>query len=203
MSSGLNSTAAVQLTGSLEQALAAQLPATLVFDMPSIDSIVEYLQEQRLAPPAPATTAGGGAAALQLLAPRVAAAVALAPAPAPAAAAGEPVVLVLATAHRAPGGALECGPAALLGGGDRVRVVPLARWDVEEALGGRGGQPLEAHMRFGAWVGWARGWLGLAASAASAPPPPPLGPPPAPGAALQPQCSVASWLANLAIAHLD
>jgi hypothetical protein len=70
----------------------------------------------------------------------------------PAARSSEPAVLVLATAHRAPGGPLEAGP-ALLGGRDRVAVVPLARWDVEELLGGGPGQVAEAHMRFGAWVG--------------------------------------------------
>jgi acyl carrier protein len=161
MSSGLNSTAAVQLTSGLEQALAAQLPATLVFDMPSIDAICEFLQEQGLAPAAAAASAAASATAAAVPAAAGAvsgalahstAAPAPARAPAPAPAGGEAAVLVLATAHRAPGGALEAGAAAL-GARDRVRVVPLARWDVEEAVGGRGGQPLEAHSRFGAWVG--------------------------------------------------
>ncbi len=45
MSSGLTSTAAVQLTSALEARLGAQLPATLVFDYPSIADMQDFLQE--------------------------------------------------------------------------------------------------------------------------------------------------------------
>ena len=42
---GVNSTAAVSLTTALEAAFALQLPATLVFDYPSIQAITEFIEE--------------------------------------------------------------------------------------------------------------------------------------------------------------
>lgn len=45
MTLGLTSTMAVQLVSDLESGLGVQLPATLVFDYPSVASIVSYLEE--------------------------------------------------------------------------------------------------------------------------------------------------------------
>lgn len=52
MNAGLNSTAAVALTSTLESSLGVALPPTLVFDYPSIDSIVDYLVDGNLVPSA-------------------------------------------------------------------------------------------------------------------------------------------------------
>ncbi|MEW5315629.1 MAG: hypothetical protein WDW38_007044 [Sanguina aurantia] len=49
MSSGLNSSAAVQLTADLESRLGLELPGTLVFDHPSIQALSDYIS-QALAP---------------------------------------------------------------------------------------------------------------------------------------------------------
>ena len=42
----LNSSGAIQLTAALEAALGARLPATLVFDHPSVDAVVEFISSE-------------------------------------------------------------------------------------------------------------------------------------------------------------
>ena len=54
---GLSSADAVQLTAALEQALGRELPATLAFDYPTLDSLVAFLTEHN------ATAVGSAAAA--------------------------------------------------------------------------------------------------------------------------------------------
>ncbi len=103
MAAGLTSTAAVQLTSSLEQALGTPLSATLTFDYPTIDAIVDYIVEEGLAPAgaAAAATAAPGASA----ATAAAAVVTRQLAPMPAML-SEDAILIAATSHKAPGGSL-------------------------------------------------------------------------------------------------
>jgi acyl carrier protein len=51
LTAGLNSSSAVQLTSLLEQKLGVQLPATLIFDYPSVNSITEFLLQEDIQPP--------------------------------------------------------------------------------------------------------------------------------------------------------
>jgi acyl carrier protein len=70
MSAGLTSTSAVQLTGALEAALGQALPATLVFDYPSVRDMAEYLAGScSLAAQAAATAAAAAAPAAAVASP--------------------------------------------------------------------------------------------------------------------------------------
>lgn len=145
MDAGLDSLGAVELRSSLESKLQVQLPATVVFDYPSITDLTRYVTSVLPAPAAAAaasaTSAAGPRAPMPLRA-------------APAAAGGSPLqqqlVLVAATAERMPSSrhaaASSQAPAA---GGllvDSIQVVPLERWDVELALTG------DMPARFGGFI---------------------------------------------------
>ena len=131
MAAGLDSLGAVELRSSLETRLGLSLPATLVFDYPSSAALVGALDSMVAATAAAQEGPAGGAAVVAVghaAAPPAATPRSVAPP-----AAGRPLILVSATAQRLPRSAT-----ASSGGGwalaDAIRVVPLARWDVEEAL---------------------------------------------------------------------
>jgi acyl carrier protein len=160
MASGLDSLGAVELRSSLEARLQLQLPATLVFDFPTQAALVSHLDS---------LVAAGSAAAGPQSAAAAPATAAPAPGhgPAPAgragagAAAAPGLMVVSATAERAPvGGAPAAAPPAPAPGagalGDAVRVVPLERWGAELAL------TEQRPARFGGFVEGAqvRGRLG-------------------------------------------
>jgi hypothetical protein len=143
MDAGLDSLGAVELRSSLESKLAVQLPATVVFDYPSITDLTRYVTS--LLPEPVGVVSAASAAATPAPMPLRAA---------PAAAGGTPLqqqlVLVAATAERMPSSryavASRQGPAAAGQLVDSIQVVPLERWDVELALTG------DMPARFGGFV---------------------------------------------------
>jgi len=100
MTSGVNSTAAVAVTGRLEAALGVSLPPTLVFDYPSIRDMSAFLSSNYCAAVAPAAAAAA--------VPTAAAAPGLPAAPPAAAApAAARAVLIVGMAQRMAGGSFE------------------------------------------------------------------------------------------------
>ena len=145
--SGLTSAGAIRLTSLLEERLKVALPATLVFDYPSVAAIVEFLHSEGLSPAAELPTS--------LIAPPQAPPL---PGPltgppspyllvpsAPTPLRLSPMIAITAECHSNPSGppvGLEGGqvkastPASHRGTGlggivDTSSVPPLSRWDVE------------------------------------------------------------------------
>ena len=169
MDAGLTSASAIQLTSALEEALEAKLPGTLIFDYPTIASLVSHLATCNTKLP---TTA---AAVPAVPAAHLGAASAMTTSHAGTAAAGADVnpladnathtaevprqvmsapairpsttIAIVSSAHRVPGGVLQ--PQASIPPVDRVSPVPLDRWD--------GNQPpldnaSELNAAFGAFI---------------------------------------------------
>ena len=126
MAAGLDSLSSVELRNSLEERLGVQLPSTLVFDYPTISSIVAFLTSKL-----PTTDAGDAEAgdASQFAEWRSdtepdGGVVAARPSP------WQMVVAVSSMVVRAPGNAFNC-----LAPVDAVDQVPASRWDSEAHTG--------------------------------------------------------------------
>ena len=147
MDAGLNSASAIQLTGALEEALDADLPGTLIFDYPTVASLVSHLATCNIklptgnaaVPRAPLSTASAvttshasaaaaAAAAVDNLAGQ-AAHTAQVPKSVLSAMTNCPskAIAIVSSAHRVPGGVLQLQ--ASTPPADRVTPVPLDRWD--------------------------------------------------------------------------
>jgi hypothetical protein len=129
----LNSTAAVQFTAALETAFGARLPATLVFDYPSLSAIADYIMDEVSAgwalvtdsgvintgpghtaaspsddpPPLIGRVVGFAATSGISRQPSLQSASLVSPPPA----AQQPLVTITAACHMAPGGSLDGQPA--------------------------------------------------------------------------------------------
>ncbi|NES13758.1 MULTISPECIES: type I polyketide synthase [Micromonospora] len=139
---GLQSVDMVGMVGEVERWLGRELPATLIWEYPTIDALVGFLgaPPSGAAPTGPAAPDADPAGPVPTTAPRAAAAQRL-PGPAGRAAgtASEPAgraepVAVIGIGCRLPGGV--DGPESfwqlLTEGRDAIREVPADRWDVEE-----------------------------------------------------------------------
>ena len=166
MDAGLTSASAIQLTGALEEALDTDLPGTLIFDYPTIASLVSHLATCNIklptcsaaVPLAPMSTASAAttsrasadaaAVAVNSLAGQ-AARTAQVPKQVLSATANHAskAIAIVSSSHRVPGGVLQ--PQASTLPIDRVTPVPLDRWDSNQA-------PLdnmsELNAAFGAFV---------------------------------------------------
>eukprot|EP00883_Tetradesmus_obliquus_P011533 jgi/Sobl393_1/4315/SZX67650.1 len=157
MQAGVNSTLAVQLTGQLEATLGTSLPATLVFDYPTISEIATFLAESQLLPAsllpaaAPPITAPSAHPAAPTTLPRpVGPAIGLQPSP--PAAATSPILIVASSMAPGPQGIGKqlLSPGGLTIVGDASAVVPLSRWDADLALPAH--LPGELQPRFGSFL---------------------------------------------------
>jgi len=126
MAAGLDSLGTMELRNTLEASLGTQLPGTMVFDYPTVDSMVQFLTTH-LGGVSSATAVGAGMFVTH------AASVYGAP--------SETAVFVGAMSQRSPGNVLS--RLGMPRGGDAVGLVPLERWDIEI-------DPLAA--RFGAYI---------------------------------------------------
>jgi acyl carrier protein len=122
MAAGLDSLGAVELRNSLEAALGAELPSTLVFDYPTIGALATFVTS-RLAPRAEAANA-----AVMVSVPQQA----------PVAADGLRGVWLSSLVSRSAGDALLSSAAS-----DQPRRIPLDRWDVEAQAELCGGLPVQ------------------------------------------------------------
>jgi acyl carrier protein len=146
LSAGLDSLGSVEFVASLGRKLGLALPATLVFDHPTVLAVCEYLSG-RLSPPAAAVASEAPPAELAGDAALTAREVA---------AAGGSVrpglVSIVAAASRGLAGPAGAEPRAPLGGdaclSDAVVRIPLQRWDVEHRRALRAGSP----AAFGAFM---------------------------------------------------
>ena len=145
LDAGLTSASAVQLTAALEDALGTDLPGTLVFDYPTIASLVSYLTTCNIKLPtdnptvpscpnaASASTASAAAVCTAVSQPALEAApIAQVPKAVSSATANgfHRAIAIVSSAHRVPGGVLQ--PQASTPPVDRVTAVPLERWDSNE-----------------------------------------------------------------------
>ena len=153
MDAGLTSAGAIQLTGALEEALDTDLPGTLIFDYPTIASLVSHLATCHIKLPASSTAvpdvplsaasalttshASAAAAAAAAVAainnsPDEATYTAQVPKQVVSATGNSPskAIAIVGSAHRVPGGALQ--PQAFMPPVDRVTPVPLDRWDSDQ-----------------------------------------------------------------------
>ena len=160
MDAGLTSASAVQLTAALEEALGIELPGTLVFDYPTVASLVAYLAScntnvcssgaaalsgQVAAQAAPSTSARAAVRDV-VSAPNIASLVQRAVSMAAVDVCPEAIAIV-GSAHRVPGGALQ--PQAYAMPADRITAVHLERWDCNQAALD---SPSELNAAFGAFV---------------------------------------------------
>lgn len=131
---GLDSLGSVEVRNLLQDSLRLQLPATVLYDYPSVNSLADHLvsvsllADTRSAPPpspTPTTPSLGAPSS-----PRAA------------------TVWATAAAVRSCGGVLEGGIRAR----DVVRPVPLGRWDVEAGTAAAGGSSVKTGSRFGAYM---------------------------------------------------
>lgn len=161
MEAGLTSATAIQLTTALEETLATDLPGTLIFDCPTVDSLVTYLAGCGVHLPADSPAVATAAAAEGPALPSTTSSVA---ASAGAAHSVLPLelqlpravnhfdtkskaVAIVASAHHVPGGSLQ--PGASTTPVDRISRVPLERWNMEEpALD----NPSELSAAFGSFL---------------------------------------------------
>lgn len=145
MDAGLTSARAIQLTGALQEALDTDFPGTLIFDYPTIASLVSYLATCNIKLPAgsPAVPAAQSGAASLLTTSHANAAAAAdvnnladgatltakVPKQVLSATATRPsrAIAIVSSAHRVPGGVLQ--QQASRPPVDRVTPVPLNRWD--------------------------------------------------------------------------
>ena len=168
MDAGVTSATAIELTSALEEALSCELPGTLIFDYPTVASLVAFLSSCSITLPTdgiPADTAvhsatpvqpahtppiistasasgvdERGSQAVTVHMPRAVAAGAAQFSP--------PAIALVATAHRVPGGSLVSLNASSASA-DRVSTVPLDRWHVSEASPGNAA---ELNHQFGAFL---------------------------------------------------
>jgi len=126
MSAGVTSTLAVQLVSALEAALGIELPGTLVFDYPTASAIAAaYAQstqeelEEGVLRPAELVSFESKR---------------------------RPVHVITASSHAISGGSLRY---RVTGGNDRIRMVPLERWDVDTPSLDA---PLELNLQFGSFL---------------------------------------------------
>lgn len=161
MEAGLTSATAIQLTTALEETLATDLPGTLIFDYPTVDSLVTYLAGCGVHLPADSPAVATAAAAEGPALPSTTSSMA---ASAGAAHSVLPLelqlpravnhfdtkskaVAIVASAHHVPGGSLQ--PGASTTPVDRISRVPLERWNMEEpALD----NPSELSAAFGSFL---------------------------------------------------
>ena len=163
METGLTSATAIQLTTALEETLATDLPGTLIFDYPTVDSLVTYLAGCGVHLPADSPAVATAAAAEGPALPSTASSVTTS---ADAAHSALPlklqlpqavmssrfdtesrVVAFVASAHRVPAGSLQ--PGASTTPVDRISCVPLDRWNTDEpALD----NPSELSAAFGSFL---------------------------------------------------
>ena len=161
MEAGLTSATAIQLTTALEETLATDLPGTLIFDCPTVDSLVTYLAGCGVHLPADSPAVATAAAAEGPALPSTTSSMA---ASAGAAHSVLPLelqlpravnhfdtkskaVAIVASAHHVPGGSLQ--PGASTTPVDRISRVPLERWNMEEpALD----NPSELSAAFGSFL---------------------------------------------------
>ena len=147
MDAGLTSANAIQLTSALEEAFDTDFPGTLIFDYPTIASLVSHLATCNIKLPAgsPAVPAAQSGAASLLTTSHANAAAAAAdvvgnladgatptakvPKQVLSATANRPskAIAIVSSAHRVPGGVLQ--QQASRPPVDRVTPVPLNRWD--------------------------------------------------------------------------
>ncbi len=144
MEAGLTSASAIQLTTALEETLATDLPGTLIFDYPTVDSLVTYLAGCGLHLPADSPAVATAAAAEALALPSTSSSLTTSASPVhsvlplglqlPRAVnhldTVSKAVAVVASAHRVPGGCLQ--PRASTTPVDRISRVPLDRWNTDE-----------------------------------------------------------------------
>ena len=167
MEGGLTSATVIQLTSALEDAVAVELPGTLLFDYPTIASLVQYLASCNATLPS-ANSAETPTPDVDSSAPSMmpashistdstpayqAASTAVASAQVPRALSvaevngGSPAIAVVSSAQRVPGGVLQ--PEAHAMPVDRISTVPLDRWDSNEAPSD---STSELNAAFGAFV---------------------------------------------------
>ena len=160
MDAGLTSASAVQLTTALEEALDTELPSTLVFDYPTVTSLVAHLASCNTK----VCSSGAAVSSSQIPVPAVPSTSARATA-SEVGSAANPVsqvqrtipmaavdncpsaIAIVSSAHRVPGGALQ--PQAYTMPADRITEVPLDRWDCNQAALD---SPSELNAAFGAFV---------------------------------------------------
>lgn len=136
-----DSLSAVELSSKLGEVMGITLPGTLVFDHPSVASIVELVHSKlKPAPAAPDAAAIAPVAELRTPSAPVHSLEASAMRP-------HPLIRVAATAsRRPPGPARATAPEHAL---DAISTVPYSRWDVEAGQAGSKAQP---RVRFAAWL---------------------------------------------------
>jgi acyl carrier protein len=123
MAAGLDSLGAVELRNSLQGQLGVELPSTLVFDYPTVDSMAQYIA-RKLQPAAVQSSIMMGSSALADVAMSRG-----------VQAAG---LLVCSIASRSPKGVMRKDLAAV----DAASVVPLHRWDLHEQEASLGTAPI-------------------------------------------------------------
>lgn len=168
MDAGVTSATAVELTSALEEALSCELPGTLIFDYPTVASLVAFLASCNTTVPADASSAD---TAVHVATPlqqahnlsvvssasagaadeRGSQAVAVHVPKALAAGAAQdslPAIALVATAHRVPGGSIMSLDASSISA-DTVSAVPLDRWHLGEPSPGNAA---ELNHQFGAFL---------------------------------------------------
>lgn len=151
MSAGLDSLGSVEFANVLRREFQVRIPATLVFDHPTLKAVAAYITSVLPQSPAQASKTAESISAVHTV-----------PGSSPSAergivprSIGRPPVFILATVARPllEGSAGGCALAAsreFLDGVDAIRQIPLQRWDLEtaRAAGGRA----EMTARFGAFL---------------------------------------------------
>jgi acyl transferase domain-containing protein len=139
LSSGLDSLGAVELRNSLAAQMPSglDLPATLLFDFPSINALTGYISSQ-IAVPEEQEAAAQAA---------VAASPASLAAASDSAAQSSRIISIAAFACRSPGQAISSLAAV-----DAITAVPLQRWDWEQLATGAAYQQQQLQARFGGWL---------------------------------------------------
>ncbi len=144
MEAGLTSATAIQLTTALEETLASDLPGTLIFDYPTMDSLVTYLAGCGVHLPADSPAVATAAAAEGPALPSTTSKVTTSAGPVHSVLPLElqlpravnhvdtesKAVAIVASAHHVPGGSLQ--PGASTTPVDRISRVLLDRWNTDE-----------------------------------------------------------------------